>query len=827
VSERLSIVRRSPVTADCSLIARHWSPVTGAEIEQSTGLNLKIFRIFTRFSRQEAKVKIIKFVFKSKMGNNTDKIYLWASKESAGVGDESDRRLGWLRRERACRPVLSVPDWMLVGLMLATGVVLSGWTSLMVWQWEREQSEVRFQEKIDDVAIALQTTMADEFSVLKQLGDLYGASELVKRQEFSQFVKRPLSEYPAIGAVAWLPRVPEVERQDFEARVRAEGYHHFQITEVNSLGIKVNAQKRDSYFPVTYLQPKIGYQQIMGLDFGSDGTSETLQKARDTGQIITQMHLLGLKETQDELEFGAILPIYRDRTPYASLQIRQQSLQGFVLAIFQLQEIVKEAFDRQDSDDLIVVNTTNIAFYHDHNDRSTDRESQGKQPLKKHLFALYDAQTGKLLVDPQTVEPENSFLCRQETACTRKLQVGDREWLVQFLPTPEYLAAQPQSQWWMMLLVGLSGTGLVTAGLGIPLERKRRMEQLLQERLQSNLELLELNAQLKQANEEITLLGKMIDMLQACYSLEEAYTTINLLVQQLFPDVSGVLYRLNASGNLLEVEISWGDQATSKLLFLPHDCWAIRCSRKHLFANANIDLSCPHCSQGIPHESLCLPLMAQRETLGMLYLSFKPGQLTKAKQQLAVTVADHIALAISNLKLRSTLQNQSIRDPLTGLFNRRYLEEFLERELLRSQSHQQPLAAVMLDADHFKRFNDTFGHDAGDAVLRSLAICLEKNIRSTDIACRYGGEEFTLILPETSLEDTRERAEQLRQQIKLLNIKHVGQPLGKITVSMGVACFPEHGLTTEALLRAADEALYRAKKAGRDRVVTASDTLTL
>jgi len=753
------------------------------------------------------------------MENNTDKINLSASKQSAGVGDESDRPRGRHRRVIAWSKVLSVPDWMLVGLMLVTGAVLSGWTSLMVWQWEREQAEVSFQEKIDDVAHALQTKIADELSVLKQLSDFYRASMRVEREEFSQFVKRTLSEYPAIGAVAWLPRVPEVERQDFEARVRAEGYHNFQITEVNSLGIKVNAQKRDSFFPVTYLQPTIGYQQVLGLDFGSDGTSEALQKARDTGQIITQMHLLALRETHDELEFGAILPIYRDRPSYASLQMRQQSLQGFVLGVFQLHEILKEAFEGQDS---IVVKTTNIAFYHYHNYHTTDPESQAKQPLRKHLFALYDAQTSKLLVNPKTVEPENSFLCRQSTACTRKLQVGDREWLIQFLPTPEYMAAPPQSQWWMTPLVGLSTTGFVTACLLILLERKGRMEQLLQSRSQSNRELLQLNAQLKQANEEITLLGKMIDLLQACYSLEEAYTAIHKLVQQLFPEGSGVLYRLDASGNLLEVAIAWGDQPTSKLLFPPHDCWALRCSRKHLFQDAQMDLSCPHCSPGRAHESFCLPLMAQRETLGMLYLSSQPGQLTKAKQQLAVTVADHIALAISNLKLRETLKNQSIRDPLTGLFNRRYLEEFLEIELLRSQRHQRPLAAIMIDADRFKRFNDTFGHDAGDAVLRALAMCLEKNIRGSDIACRYGGEEFTLILPEASLDDTKERASQLCQQIKLLNIEHLGQPLGKVTVSMGVACFPEHGLTAEALLRAADGALYQAKKAGRDRVVAAT-----
>lgn len=192
--------------------------------------------------------------------------------------------------------------------------------------------------------------------------------------------------------------------------------------------------------------------------------------------------------------------------------------------------------------------------------------------------------------------------------------------------------------------------------------------------------------------------------------------------------------------------------------------------------------------------------------------------LTQTKQQLAVTVAEHIALSLANLKLRETLQNQSIRDPLTGLFNRRYLEESLEREVNRAQRKQQTLGIIMLDVDHFKRFNDTFGHEAGDAVLRKLGQFLHTHIRVSDIACRYGGEELTLILPEASLDVTHQRAEQIREGVKHLQVQHRHQPLDAITLSLGVACFPQHGLTGEAVMQAADAALYRAKKEGRDAV---------
>jgi diguanylate cyclase (GGDEF)-like protein len=179
-------------------------------------------------------------------------------------------------------------------------------------------------------------------------------------------------------------------------------------------------------------------------------------------------------------------------------------------------------------------------------------------------------------------------------------------------------------------------------------------------------------------------------------------------------------------------------------------------------------------------------------------------------------------LALANLKLRETLHQQSIRDPLTGLFNRRYLEESLNREIHRALRTERSLAVVMIDVDRFKQFNDTFGHDAGDAVLRELGTFLQTHVRTSDIACRYGGEELTLIFPDADLEDAAHRAEALRQGIKELEITHRGQTLDQITISMGVSACPDCGTDGDDLIKAADAALYRAKKEGRDRTVVAS-----
>jgi diguanylate cyclase (GGDEF)-like protein/PAS domain S-box-containing protein len=164
------------------------------------------------------------------------------------------------------------------------------------------------------------------------------------------------------------------------------------------------------------------------------------------------------------------------------------------------------------------------------------------------------------------------------------------------------------------------------------------------------------------------------------------------------------------------------------------------------------------------------------------------------------------------------LQEQAIRDPLTGLHNRRYLDETLPRELQRAERQGQPVGIIMLDIDHFKRFNDTYGHDAGDTVLRAVGAFLQQHTRGADIACRYGGEEFTLVLPGASLADARQRAEELRTRVQTLVVQHGGQALEKVTASLGVAIFRTHGTTADALVSTADQALYQAKRNGRNRV---------
>lgn len=173
-------------------------------------------------------------------------------------------------------------------------------------------------------------------------------------------------------------------------------------------------------------------------------------------------------------------------------------------------------------------------------------------------------------------------------------------------------------------------------------------------------------------------------------------------------------------------------------------------------------------------------------------------------------------------KSEAEMRELSIHDPLTNLFNRRYLEETLAREISRAERENAPLSIIMMDIDHFKRFNDTLGHAAGDALLQDLGELLSRTVRAGDIACRYGGEEFVLVLPDASLEVATARAELVRDAVKNLHVARSGMVLGAVTISLGVAGFAEHGCDGESVLRSADSALYRAKDQGRDQVVVAS-----
>lgn len=336
-------------------------------------------------------------------------------------------------------------------------------------------------------------------------------------------------------------------------------------------------------------------------------------------------------------------------------------------------------------------------------------------------------------------------------------------------------------------------------------------------------------AELERRNNEISVLGQMARALESAASIKESLEIIALYCAKLLPHTAGELLLFRNSRDALEKGAQWGDVQSSEDMIEPGECWALRRGQPHKVAHAD-DLCCSHYQHKKesfrPH--LCVPLTAQGEVLGLICmeprLSGNDGvpDFDTHDEKLVLALVEQVSLALLNTKLREVLKHQSIVDPLTGLFNRRYMDETLGRELSRAARKSMPLSCVMLDVDHFKTINDTYGHEAGDAVLHSIAQRLKANVREGDLVCRFGGEELVLIMPECDKQDALDRAEKIRVALNSFDVVHGDKHVGRISASFGVASFPQDGKDAPALLEAADKAMYNAKNNGRNRVEMAA-----
>ncbi len=358
------------------------------------------------------------------------------------------------------------------------------------------------------------------------------------------------------------------------------------------------------------------------------------------------------------------------------------------------------------------------------------------------------------------------------------------------------------------------------------LENAKQEVDLANQRLSGSLDLLQRHS-IDMAN-----LGEMGNLLQTCRNVDEANKVVAQFIERSLPYRSGGLFIIQPSRGIVDATITWGQIPPKDRVFSPEDCWALRGGKFHWADPSHPRPCCNHVDQSSCADYMCLPLMARGETMGILHLrDLSPAahgvfdtevqeQEAQTRLQLAQYVAERTALAIANLRLHDELLAQAIRDPLTRLYNRRYMEDMMAREELVAQRTASSVGIIMIDIDHFKNLNDTYGHQAGDMVLREMGHLLESHTRGADIACRYGGEEFVVTMPGASLDITRQRAEQLRQDIAEFRLDYAGEAI-KITISLGIAIIPLHGSSWNVAFRAADTALYKAKQEGRNRVIVA------
>ena len=765
------------------------------------------------------------------------------------------------------------------GVTLLTGIVLSVMAATMVWQSEWDRLRNKYEAGTKKVAIALQKAINDDLKVFEAVKAFYIASHEVEETEFQLFVQSSMSQHPCVDMVAWIPSFPATHSP--QTLNPANPYGDSLARPPGNHSVPTQGGDRQPSLPVKYLASRSHPELNIGFDFALESSLPYFQEAKDTGEIILFNPMDAIASSDkiipipdQTFKIWAISAIYQNSFNYSTVEVRRQNLKGFLIANFNLTNILTNIFAEitpsPESYESDILRTSNLVIFLAENPLNLPKLNLTyltKSNQQTLTMAIYEAQTGSWS-KTLTAEPDLNLLqslCPKTNGCILPLQIGNQQWSVQFLPTAAYLQAQAQSKSWLTLLFGLSITGIVSAYLPRFLSHYRQLEKYRLSSLQMQRELMKLrqqkndlkklletttehadgvknelqkvlerqndayheleqaNLELRTINSEVMLLGKMSNLLQACFTEKDAQATIAEFMRQLFPQQSGAIYRICGSINLVELLVNWGDNPPIELVFNPHDCWSLRSGRSHLFDRQHNDLPCQHYHSNCTEQSLCIPLMAQGETFGLLYLTANSSsnKLTEAKQKLALAVAEHTGLALANLKLRETLRLQSIRDALTGLYNRRYLEEYLAKETHRCQRSGKSFGVVMIDVDHFKNFNDTFGHETGDLVLQELGKFLQNSVRSSDVVCRYGGEELTLILSEVSLEDTQKIAEKIRLGVKQLNLKSHHQSVGSITISLGVAIFPQDGWTSDQLLEAADQALYRAKKEGRDRVSVA------
>ncbi|HTO21522.1 MAG TPA: diguanylate cyclase [Spirochaetia bacterium] len=694
------------------------------------------------------------------------------------------------------------------------GAAVTAGVFLVFSNLEHDQLSKEFEALAVDRIETINAAMKENLLELRLIADYVSASSELSRgetasfvQEFGRLARRISAHERDLQVIGFIPSVPGRQRDSFETLLRTSVDAGFAIRDSSGNGTLKPSAPRESYFPIAVTEPEQYAGSVLGLDVASvPALNDSLRHALASGNATASAAVdLPFSEAQSRVVwvFRQVHRSARASDPTAN----RTGLLGVCVIAFPIRQMVHDALN--------TLSPAGIAV----------TVSDGAAPARLYELAEGPADT------PGAVRVSGGISPR-----TRVLDVGERSWTVTAYPTTAFLSRHRPWQSYTILVGGLLLTALAAI---VFLGRLRRTEQVEDEVAARTRELAEeiskhealekalaesrstLTGQVNQLNEQnkqIQLLTDIGDALQSCLTVEEAYATVSRQVPRLLPGSSGTLFIHDAMKSLFLSAAEWGAHRSAIPAFKAEDCWALRRGKPHAVTAAGTNLPCPHAAGASEARSLCLPLSASGRTIGLLQVT---GGAESAHAY-AESVAEHVGLALSNIMLRSDLRQLSIHDPLTGLFNRRYMEESLETEIRRAERKKQPIGVIMLDIDHFKAFNDGFGHAAGDQMLRAIASLVQSRLRAGDIACRFGGEEMVLILPEATVEAARHRAEDLRARAKRLQVHHEDTPLGQVTISLGVAVYPTHAANRDELLGAADVALYKAKEEGRDRVAVVS-----
>ncbi len=616
--------------------------------------------------------------------------------------------------------------------------------------------------------------------VLYSMRGLFDAAGRVTRGDFHEFAEALAlpKRYPGLTNISFALRLSN--RLEFERAVRAErsplteGLPEFSI---NPPG------ERPEYVVVHYIEPMSpeAAAYARGLDLIADPLRRSVVlRARDTGGLASTSGVTLGRDAKSGMKTLLLrLAVYRGKGVPSTVEDRQRLYWGIVGSTIRIGDMVEAALPGETLARVRVI-------IHE------EAPAGDAQPALETL--LFDSQA-------RGSAPAGAEYSAY--AVTGHLGVGDRKWRLDIVPLVSPVDPLNQAAAGLVLAASLAAGVLLfwlMSSLAIAQSR---------------------GAELGQRNRSAMLFSKLGEDLYSSLARQEAYEVIARHLPGLLPETAGALFVFDASRPSAAAVAQWGDPAGIGEISTPNDCQSLRRGNLHSVSDSAKAQNCRHFRGAPPRRYSCVPLSAQGELIGVLHVQRSqpsPSHFSDAEMYLVKALAQHAGLALANLKLQESLRDQSIRDHLTGLYNRRYLEESLGRELARAQRGGHSLAVLMLDADHFKRINDQFGHDTGDAVLRALGKAVRESCRANDLPCRFGGEEFTVVLTECGRENAMQWGERFLNRIRKLEVKSGGVAVGKITISIGLALYPDDGEDVETLLQAADLALYEAKRSGRDRL---------
>jgi diguanylate cyclase (GGDEF)-like protein len=706
-----------------------------------------------------------------------------------------------------------LPLPLLLTIVIGAAVTLVAF--LVFLGQENARLRADFQNLAGDRAQAVRAALAEDAVELELIADYVASSAELGRGELGPFVREfgrlvrhiPLREEDT-QVVAFISSLPAEERASFEALMRKNIDPGFTLREAGPEGLLRAAGSRPLYYPVTNMEPVEYSGSVLGLDAASVPQLRTaIEHAVASGKLTTSAAVNLPLSASGAPVVWSFMAVYRGAYSSAP-QTTRTGLMGLCSLAFRVDQLVELS--------LKDLSPAGIDL-----ELLDPAAPQGQRSLYYHHSRAPGYVASSVLKTGMTFRTP--------------IDAGERQWTFVAYPTTRFIAQHRSWQSWTILGGGLLLTALSAFILLARLRRTRQIEAQVGERTQeladeiskheslerviaeSRTTLTAQVAQLNAKNQQIQLLNEAGDALQSCLTADEAYATVSRHAPRLLPGTAGTLFINDPLKGLFFPVAPWGEPAVGDPAFKAEDCWALRRGKPHEVSRSSANLPCPHAEGSPQGPSLCIPLAAIGKTIGLLHVR---GDIEQVGA-FAASVAEHIGLALSNLMLRSDLRQLSIHDPLTGLYNRRYMEETLETELRRAERKEHPIGIIMIDIDHFKAFNDGFGHAAGDQMLRAIGSLVQTNLRAGDIACRYGGEELVLILPEAGVEAAAHRAEDLRTRAKSLDVKHLEKPLGPVTISLGVAVYPGNGRTRDELFAAADASLYKAKQEGRDRVVVA------